>query len=395
MMQLLHFFPHECKASPLPWSNPWSIISFIDLNPGFTGLFALAPTAPAISGGKLERGPPHLRIIALALVVICLLFVVTGCKRGPVPVDSGATENAEQSSVDAQLLEDILKAQKQSGTNLDQLLKDIRQQNAVQAEAAGPSPFQRDLLAAQSLLVTVRRAVNARDNNAAILSLRRLEQAVSMMRAECPVALIAASLERAAVALQGGAGYIEADVASVSVLNAQGIALKSPDAALVPNIGLPKELENVKSLIDQGEYKDALKSIDELVKALLGHDSLRTLANAFDGVRGARAAMSRDASYVVIAELDQLSDTFRKLSSMVKAAPAAQPAEATKSSTSSSSEDNNESAPAASSKPSDTGAKTTGETKTEAPVETPSQPAESRGNSVPEAGQSQEKTGGQ
>ena len=334
-----------------------------------------------------------MRAIVVALVVICLMFVVTGCNRGPVPTETGEADNAEQSSADAQLLQDILQAQKQSGTNLDQLLKDIRQQSAVQAEAAGPSPFQRDLLAAQSLLVTVRRAVNAQDNTAAVLNLRRLEQAVSMMRAECPVAQIAASLERAAVALQGGAGYIEADVASVSVLNAQGFALKSPDAALVPNIGLPKELETVKSLIDKGEYKDALKSIDELIKALLGHDSLRTLANAFDGVRGARAAMSREAGYVVIAELDQLSDTFRKLSSMVKAAPAAQPAETTKSSSTSDSEKSTENAPATSTKSSESGGKASGEATSGTTAPAPQQPAEGQGSAAPSTGQVQENTG--
>jgi hypothetical protein len=119
---------------------------------------------------------------------------------------------------------------------------------------------------------------------------------------------------------------VEADVASVSVLGAMSIALKSPDAALVPNIDLPKQLEEVKGQIDKGEYADALGAIQELIQSVLGHDSLRALANAASGVQGARAALDRDAGYVVVAELDQLSDSFRRLSSMVKANPIAQPA---------------------------------------------------------------------
>jgi hypothetical protein len=266
----------------------------------------------------------------MGLVVVTLALSVVGCQRGPLPAagTSNSTQAATPSGDQQKLLEDILKYQQATGSTIDGLVKEIEQRKAQEATAAGPSPLVRDLAVARGLLVAVRRAVNNEDRDSALRYLRRLGEAVAVLQGETPAALICTHLERADTALLGSAAGVEADVASASVLAAMNVALKSPDAPLVPNINLGPELEKVKARIDKGEYKDALKSIEGFIGAVLSHESVRALEHAAAGVRGARDAMERDAGLVVLAELDQLSDGLNRFSTSVRGQPQAEPAAA-------------------------------------------------------------------
>jgi hypothetical protein len=260
----------------------------------------------------------------MGLVVIALALTVVGCQRGPLPTGgAGSTQTTSASGDQQKLLEDILKYQQDTGSTIDGLVKEIEQRKAQEATAAGPSPLQRDLAVARGLLVAVRRAVNNEDRESALRYLRRLGESVAVMQGETPAALICTHLERASTALQGSAAGVEADVASASVLAAMNVALKGPDAPLVPNINLGPELEKVKARIDKGEYKDALKGIEQFIGTVLSHDSIKALDHAAAGVRGAREAMERDAGLVVLAELDQLSDGLNRFATSVRGQPQA------------------------------------------------------------------------
>lgn len=254
------------------------------------------------------------------LAVLCAMMATCGCKRGPLPKQTPAEQEA--AVVDAQqqkVLEEILKYQRESGSTLGSLVKEIERRKAVEAQAIGPSPLQRDLAVARSLLVGTRRAVHAEDWEAALGTLRRLAATVDVMQGETPAARIRTFLERAALALQGSAAGIEADVASACLLSALDVALKSGDAPLVPEIA--ENLEKTKTLIDKGEYKTGLKAVEELVPTVADHRSVVMLDNAAAGVAGAHQAMRREAGLVVLAELDQLSDLFNRFATMLKAAP--------------------------------------------------------------------------
>lgn len=265
------------------------------------------------------------RVFLWPLLVMALMAVVAGCQHGEVPSETEAEDRA--AAMDAQqqkLLEDLIKYQRETGSTLDSLAKEIARREAVESQAVGPSPLQRDLAVARALLVTTRRAVHAEDFEEAQEALRRLEAVVDVMQGETPAARIITLLERAGLALQGSAAGVEADVASACLLGALDVALKSDDAPLVPEIA--QKIEKTKAQVDKGDYKDALKSIEGLIPALAGHEAVRLLKQAEAGVLGAREAMRREAGLVVLAELDQLSDLFNRFATMLKAAPA-KPAE--------------------------------------------------------------------
>lgn len=229
-----------------------------------------------------------------------------------------AAPSAEQQK----MLEEILKFQQETGSSLEVLAKDIAARKAQDTDGTGTSILVRDLAVARGLLVAVRRSVNNEDSDGAMRSLRRLAQTVRVMQGETPAARICASLERAHAALIGSEAGIEADVASAAVLSATNVALKSPDAPLVPNIGLGEDLEKTKALIDKGEYKEALKNIGELIQTILNHESVQRLDRIAAGVQGAREAMERGAGLVVMAELDQLSDGFNRFATSLRGQPA-------------------------------------------------------------------------
>lgn len=259
------------------------------------------------------------------LCVMALMAVVAGCQHGEVPGETEVEDRA--AAVDAQqqkLLEDLIKYQRETGSTIDSLAKEIARREAVEAQAVGPSPLQRDLAVARALLVTTRRAVHAEDFEDALESLRRLDAVVDVMQGETPAARIITLLERAGLALQGSAAGVEADVASACLLSALDVSLKSFDAPLVPEIA--QKLEKTKAQVDKGDYRDALKSIEGLIPTLANHEAVRLLKQAEAGVLGARQAMRREAGLVVLAELDQLSDLFNRFATMLKAAPA-KPAE--------------------------------------------------------------------
>lgn len=265
----------------------------------------------------MQRFPVYL----WPLCVTALMVLVSGCQHGEAPSDTEAEDRS--AAVDAQqqkLLEDLIKYQRETGSTIESLAKEIARREAVEAQTVGPSPLQRDLAVARALLVTTRRAVHGEDFEAALESLRRLEAVVDVMQGETPAARIITLLERAALALQGSAAGIEADVASACLLGALDVALKSDDAPLVPEIA--QKIEKTKAQVDKGDYKDALKSIDGLIPTLAGHEAVRRLKQAEAGVLGARQAMQRGAGLVVLAELDQLSDLFNRFATMLKAAPA-------------------------------------------------------------------------
>ncbi|MCE5215486.1 hypothetical protein LLH03_00525 [bacterium] len=219
------------------------------------------------------------------------------------------------------MLQAILRYQQDTGKSLGDLVKEIERQNAVQQQLTGPSPVDRDLSVARALLVAARRCVNSDDRDGALALLNRLEATVNTLQAEIPAAQMRAFLERAAFALQGSSLGVEADVASASVLAALDVALKSPNAALVPPV--VQDLEKTKAQVDRGAYKEGLAAIQQLTQTVMGHVSVRLLRNAAAGVRGAREAMEREAGLVVLAELDQLSDGFNRFATALKAAPPA------------------------------------------------------------------------
>lgn len=251
---------------------------------------------------------------------------VAGCQRGPLPtsnmVDAQQQAAAAPSAEQQKMLEDILKYQQETGSSLEVLAKDIAARKAQDTDGTGTSVLVRDLAVARGLLVAVRRSVNNEESEAALRSLRRLAQTVRVMQGETPAARVCASLERANAALVGSEAGIEADVASAAVLSAMNVALKSPDAPLVPNIGLGESLEKAKGQIDKGEYKEALTAIGELVQTVLNHESVRRLDRIAAGVQGAREAMERGAGLVVMAELDQLSDGFNRFATALRGQPA-------------------------------------------------------------------------
>ena len=252
-----------------------------------------------------------------------IALAVAGCVRGPITTTKDQ-EKTESSAGQEQtkLLEEIRAYQRDTGATLDSLAKEIARRKAMEASAVGPSPLQRDLNVARALLVATRRAVQSEDLNTATATLRRLGATVDVMQGETPAAQIRTYLERAALALQGSAAGIEADVASACVLAATDVALKSPDATLVPETA--KDLEKVKAQIDKGDYKDSLRVVEELAKTISNHKSVVMLERVEAGVRGAREAMDRQAGIVVLAELDQLSDLFNAFSTMVRGAPPAE-----------------------------------------------------------------------
>jgi hypothetical protein len=268
------------------------------------------------------------------LLPLCFALLLPGCQHGPLP--TAAPEKSQQQtageSEQEKLLKEILEYQQKTGNSLESLVKEIERRKAIEQQAMGPSPLERDLMVARALLVSVRRAVNSEDREAALPLLRRLAATIDVMQAEAPAAQIRTYLERAGFALQGSTLGVEADVASASILAALDCALKSPNAALVPPI--VQELEATKKKVDGGNYKEALGAILKLIGTADSHTSVRLLDQCAAGVRGAREAMERDAGLVVLAELDQLSDLFNRFSTMLKSAPppqpaAAQPAEAT------------------------------------------------------------------
>lgn len=263
------------------------------------------------------------------LLPVCLALVLSGCQHGPLPAGappSGGQQQASAESEQDRMLKEILEYQQKTGSSLESLIKEIERRKAVEQQALGPSPLERDLLVARALLVNVRRSVSSEDRDGAKAFLRRLTVTIDAMQAETPAAQIRTYLERAAFALQGSTLGVEADVASACVLASLEVALKSPNAALVPPI--VQELEAAKKSVDGGNYKDALAAIQQLIGTADDHASVRMLDQCSGGVRGARDAMERDAGLVVLAELDQLSDLLNRFSTMLKAAPAAPPAQA-------------------------------------------------------------------
>lgn len=265
---------------------------------------------------------------SLYLLPLCLLLLTPGCQHGPVPsatTQEGQKQAAGESEQD-KMLKEILEYQQKTGNSLESLIKEIERRKALEQQAMGPSPLERDLLVARALLVSVRRSVSSEDRDGALATLRRLAVTVDVMQAETPAAQIRTYLERAAFALQGSTLGVEADVASASILAALDVALKSPNAALVPPI--VQELEAAKNDVDGGKYKEALGAIQRLIATADGHASVRILDQCAAGVRGAREAMERDAGLVVLAELDQLSDLFNRFSTMLKSVPPPQPATA-------------------------------------------------------------------
>jgi len=264
----------------------------------------------------------HLVCLSLVLVVLTLC----GCKYGPLPSEE-ATKEAEKAStqpagLDAEqkkLLEDILKYQQETGSTVATLAKEIERRKAMEAEAIGASPLQKDLQVARALLIGARRAVQSEMPDDAKGKLNRLRSAIGVMQAEAPAAIIRISLERASLALQGSSAGVEADVASACILSALDVALRSPDAPLVPDVAKP--LEKAKQQVDQGDYKAALKAVEELIGTVSGHISLRKLAQAESGARGAYDAILREAWPVTLAELDNLSDVLGRVGTLLKAAP--------------------------------------------------------------------------
>lgn len=263
------------------------------------------------------------------LLPVCFALLVSGCQHGPLPAGTpppGGQQQASAESEQDRMLKEILEYQQKTGSSLESLIKEIERRKALEQQALGPSPLERDLLVARALLVSVRRAVSSEDRDGAKAFLRRLTVTIDAMQAETPAAQIRTYLERAAFALQGSTLGVEADVASACVLASLEVALKSPNAALVPPI--VQELEAAKKSVDGGNYKDALTAIQQLIGTADDHASVRMLDQCSGGVRGARDAMERDAGLVVLAELDQLSDLLNRFSTMLKAAPAAAPAQA-------------------------------------------------------------------
>lgn len=270
----------------------------------------------------VERGPSGLLRILSWVSVLCLVLCLVGCQRGELPQKTGAAAKEGAANQEQQeMLQAILKYQQDTGKSLGDLVKEIERQNAVQQQLTGPSPVDRDLSVARALLVEARRCVNSEDRDGALALLNRLEATVNTLQAEIPAAQMRAFLERAAFALQGSSLGVEADVASASVLAALDVALKSPNAALVPSV--VQDLEKTKAQVDRGEYKEGLAAIQQLTQTVMGHVSVRLLRNAAAGVRGAREAMEREAGLVVLAELDQLSDGFNRFATALKAAPPA------------------------------------------------------------------------
>jgi len=70
--------------------------------------------------------------------------------------------------------------------------------------------------------------------------------------------------------------------------------------------------------VDSGDYKKAVAKVDAFIGTIATHRSLVTLERALDGVRGAREAIQREAGTVVLAELDQLSETFNQFGKFLK-----------------------------------------------------------------------------
>lgn len=261
----------------------------------------------------------HLVLLGLPLLLVCLC----GCKNEPLPQGTTTPSATPAPSDEEQkkLLEDILRFQRDTGSTLESLAAEIARRKALESQARGPSPLVRDLAVARSLLVAARRAVQSEDRDSALWALRRLEAVVCVMQGETPASQIHVQLERAVLALQGSGAGVEADVASGAVLAALDVALEAPDAALVPDVA--RKLEKTKQQVDKGQYKEALKALEELIGTVTAHDSAKRLAFAAAGVRGARQALEREAWLVVLAELDQLSDLFNQFSTTLKAAPPA------------------------------------------------------------------------
>lgn len=258
--------------------------------------------------------------------LLCLAFLGTavflgGCQSGQLPTEpeAQATTEVQLDPEQQVLLEKILKSQTSAGSVIKSLSKDISRKEALKAQAAGPSLLQRDFGVARGLLVSVRKAVHREDWDTAASDLDRLEATIGLMLSETPASQVLANLERACFALQGSAAGIEADYASVCVLAALDVALDNADAPLVPEIA--GDLEKTKKSIDRGEYKDAQGALTRYVGTVSAHRSLTNLKRAAEGVRGAREAMLRKAGYVVVAELDQLSDLLNSFGTMLKAAP--------------------------------------------------------------------------
>ena len=200
------------------------------------------------------------------------------------------------------------------------LTKELERREALKAQAMGPSPLQRDVMVARSLVVVVRRAANSEDHETALSALTRLGMTVEVMQGETPAAQIRTYLERALFSLQGDSTF-EADVASACALAALNVALKSPDAPLVPGPDTAKSIEDIKALVDDGEYKNAGKAIEQLIGAVSQHKGVKLLAHASAGIRGAHEAMAREAPRVALAELDELSDVFNEFATILKAGP--------------------------------------------------------------------------
>lgn len=268
----------------------------------------------------------------LYLSLMFLVVVLCGCKYAPLPAEK--TPEATQTpvaSVDPEqkeLLEGILDYQKKTGSTLDGLAKEIERRKGAEAQAMGPSPLQRDYNVARALLVAARRAAQSELRDETAGALKRLRSTIGVMLAEAPAAQIRVFLERGILALQGSAGGVEADVASASLLAALDVALRAPDAPLVP-ADIAKPLEKAKQQVDGGDYKDALKAMESLVSTCSSEATLLILIQAEGGVRGAQEAMARNAWSVVLAELDNLSDVLNRLGTELKAAPPAVETETT------------------------------------------------------------------
>lgn len=267
--------------------------------------------------------PTVLIVLAAATLVVC------GCKTGPLPSAEEKARALLSGQVDPEqkkVLDGILDEQKETGQTIDALAKEIARREAVAAEAAGPSPLQRDYNVARALLVSIRRAVNSEEYQPAAALLERLLATIQAMAAECPAGAIMQHLERASYALHGTSVGLEADIASGSLLAALDVALKTADAPVVPD--LARDLEAAKAQVDGGEFAKARERVDEFIGTVRLHRTLVTLRRAAEGVRGARAAMDREAGPVVLAELDQLSELLNDFGKFLKAvAPLSAPAE--------------------------------------------------------------------
>ncbi|MHB8994967.1 MAG: hypothetical protein ACYC63_06945 [Armatimonadota bacterium] len=272
----------------------------------------------------MRNRPARWLVTVLAgLLVLCAMLMASGCKRSAAPVAGQQPQDPN-----ALVLQQLKQYQEESGKNMAALMDELKRQQSLQESKAGDPPLVRDLATARFFLTDAKQAAEARSTESMGPALRILQRVTSNLASDLPAARIAQHLDRAVYLIrnQQAIGSKEYAGASLELLAASEAAVNGRPAVAVPDV--LKDIQAAKAAADRGIPAEALQSAQAALTAIASHPLGSLLNRAQAAVRGAQAALDRQAWPVVTAELAELDGVLSELSKIVEPQTAADEAKA-------------------------------------------------------------------